>query len=243
MLVKVRLDACSGDCADVQPDVEALAAERPAQRIREHWQKRTHLGERGGGELGGIRGVLVRHQHNVAGVVGIEIQDDEGVIVPVQDEGFDVARLLQPVAEDAAVFLRLSSDIAHAPGRPEALGWSCMRGLRHRGPFRSPPDVSAAAYSTLRSHASASDGLPAILNDMTANIPSSSMDAADIQPTQSPRVLPVTTPGIRDRASLQLALGFQLGSIVLDVASVLLAFWIAYYLRYQLQLGRPVVEA
>lgn len=69
------------------------------------------------------------------------------------------------------------------------------------------------------------------------------MDAADIQPTQSPRVLPVTTPGIRDRASLQLALGFQLGSIVLDVASVLLAFWIAYYLRYQLQLGRPVVEA
>jgi exopolysaccharide biosynthesis polyprenyl glycosylphosphotransferase len=75
---------------------------------------------------------------------------------------------------------------------------------------------------------------------MTAKLPSSDTDAPEIQPESAPRLLPVTTPRVKDRASLQIALGFQLGSIMLDVVSVFLAFWLAYLLRYEMELGGPV---
>lgn len=64
----------------------------------------------------------------------------------------------------------------------------------------------------------------------------------DISTRSGIGLLPVTRPRVRDRASLQMAAAFQGLSVVLDIASVFLAFWLAYVLRYRLQVGGPIAE-
>jgi exopolysaccharide biosynthesis polyprenyl glycosylphosphotransferase len=78
---------------------------------------------------------------------------------------------------------------------------------------------------------------------MTAQSTTSNPDASQIQQGLAPGPLPVSTPRVRDRASLKIALGFQLTSIVLDLVSVFLAFWIGYLLRYQWHIGGRVPES
>lgn len=70
-------------------------------------------------------------------------------------------------------------------------------------------------------------------------------DAHAVKPetqTPPPGILPVAHPRVKDRASLRLALAFQAVSVVLDIASVFAAFWIAHFLRYRVELFRPVLE-
>jgi len=47
-------------------------------------------------------------------------------------------------------------------------------------------------------------------------------------------------PSIRDRGSLQLSLIIQIASVLGDVMSIVAAFWLAYVLRYRLELGGEV---
>jgi exopolysaccharide biosynthesis polyprenyl glycosylphosphotransferase len=72
---------------------------------------------------------------------------------------------------------------------------------------------------------------------MTAQSPSSTADASETQQYQTLGPLPVSTPRVKDRASLKLALVFQVTSIALDLVSVFVAFWVGYLLRYEWHVG------
>src|SRR5699024_7842582 len=78
---------------------------------------------------------------------------------------------------------------------------------------------------------------------MTAQPTSSNTDAPDRQHSPTARPLPVSTPRVKDRASLKLALGFQVTSIFLDLVSVFLAFWVGYFIRYARQICGVVSDA
>lgn len=53
----------------------------------------------------------------------------------------------------------------------------------------------------------------------------------------APVLLPIAHRGARDRASLRLSMIMQVAALVLDIASIWAAFWLAYKVRYGLEVG------
>jgi exopolysaccharide biosynthesis polyprenyl glycosylphosphotransferase len=68
-------------------------------------------------------------------------------------------------------------------------------------------------------------------------------EQSDAPPAQPVLTRPMARPSVRDRGSLQLALFMQIASVIGDVASIVGAFWLAYQLRYRLELGGEVSPA
>lgn len=62
---------------------------------------------------------------------------------------------------------------------------------------------------------------------------------------EQPRRLtrPISRPSVRERASLRMALLFQIIALLADIGSVFLAFRLGYALRYRLELGGKVSDA
>lgn len=75
---------------------------------------------------------------------------------------------------------------------------------------------------------------------MTITTPSLPPQMADTESERVPRTQPLARPSVRDRGSLQLSLTIQIASVIGDVLSIVAGFWLAYVLRYRIQLGGEV---
>lgn len=63
------------------------------------------------------------------------------------------------------------------------------------------------------------------------------------EPSVAPLMPPISQPAVRHRASLRLSLVMQIVAVALDVLSILAAFWLAYQIRYGLEIGGDVTPA
>ncbi len=74
------------------------------------------------------RDVLVRNDHDVAGVIREEVHHDEGALASMEDQRLDIVVGREAVAKETALFLGAAADVAHAPGSPESLDRRLMLG-------------------------------------------------------------------------------------------------------------------
>ena len=140
----------AGDRALVHPDVEAV---RPADRAH-HPHRRlgegAELGDLVGGQVGVVGHVPVRDQHQVPGVVRVQVEDGVDRRPPGHDQAVLVAHRRDD-AERAVVRaggLALAADVGHPVRRPEVLegraGPPSSLAVIRRPPLR-PPSGSPSA--------------------------------------------------------------------------------------------------
>src|SRR5690606_20719303 len=91
VLVQVGGDARAGDLAEVHADVEALGAAGLAQRAQRPLGELAQLDDLGRGQLVVAGDVPVGHDHQVAGVVGVEVQHRVDDLAPGDDQAVLVA--------------------------------------------------------------------------------------------------------------------------------------------------------
>ena len=129
MLVQVVGDPGTGDRSLVHPDVEPMGtAHRPHgahRRLGEH----PELGDLLDGEVGVVGHVPVRDQHEVAGVVRVQVEHCVGDLPALYDQAFVVVHL-RDAAERAVDLIRalglvLALDVDDPVRSPEAI--ECVR--------------------------------------------------------------------------------------------------------------------
>src|SRR2546425_37803 len=128
MDMQVINDSCAGDAALIESDVKALGPVLDAED-----------GHRHGDQVHGVRDLVRRHLrerpdvavhdgHEVAGRVGVQIEDQEGPGPPDEDEVLPVIGSGEGFAEHASAGRLGGADVGHTPGRPEAFH-TALRGL------------------------------------------------------------------------------------------------------------------
>ena len=126
MDVEVSFHSRAGATAEVDPDVVSSHAERGLDHLLRPLQEQGGFLGLLGTEFGERSDVAVWNHHQMSRCVRIEIQHDEGMTTPVNDEvGFDpITEDL--LAEDASVAALDCLDVAHSPRSPQ--------GFHDRGP-------------------------------------------------------------------------------------------------------------
>jgi hypothetical protein len=116
--VQVIRDAGASGPAEVHPDVDALRPVHLGQRDLGALRQQRDLGQFLRGEAGQRRDVAVRHHHQVAAVVRIQVEDDERVRPARDDERLVGAA--RHVAEDAGLGGGSAGHVGQPPRGREA---------------------------------------------------------------------------------------------------------------------------
>src|SRR5918912_2488391 len=127
VLVQVVGDPGAGDRALVHPDVEAVRPGHRAHHPHGRLGEPAQLGDLGGGEVGVVGHVPVGHQHQVPGVVRVQVEDGEDGLTARDDQALLVVHL-RDEAERAVVgacWLALPADVGHPVRRPEVVEDRC----------------------------------------------------------------------------------------------------------------------
>jgi hypothetical protein len=133
-------NAGTGYAAEVQPDIETIAAKHALQSGRHPRNEIPEIMILLSGESLEIGCVPERHNHDVTGVVWIEVHDDIGMSRAMKDQVLDIIVLFWLGAENARGDARFPTDIAHTPRRPES--FHCAGTLCHRNTSTRTQDPS-----------------------------------------------------------------------------------------------------
>ena len=119
VLVEVLRQRAAGDSAEVEADVEGVRPADLAQHAHRLLRRGHQLGHLVGGEVLELGDVPVRQHHQVAGVVGVQVEDREAGLTPVHHQAL-LERDVRHRAERAAPVDRLArSDVRHPVRGPE----------------------------------------------------------------------------------------------------------------------------
>jgi hypothetical protein len=138
MQVHVAREPGAGDLTLVDAEVEAVGSVGFADGAQRPPGEGHELEQLDVLEVFDRRGVAVRRDHQVAAVVRKRVQHHQTALPAVEHQPGLIVAGLGGQAEDAALVLAFTLDVAHAPWRPQAL-------VRHRtsiaprpAPVKSP---------------------------------------------------------------------------------------------------------
>ena len=117
--VEMLVDAGAGSGAEVDADVEAVGAEGGVDGGLEALEHSHHLEGFVVGEVLQPAGLAVGQDHEVAGVVGINIEQGEAALAAGEDEVGFVVGALRDAGEDVSLVFLAIFHVKIAPRRPE----------------------------------------------------------------------------------------------------------------------------